>query len=228
MWKIFSWFSKKETPKQLPVVQQIQQAPVSSIQPIQNVAPSTNTTPKTVTLPIVPIVPKNPWPDSFENFITNFVFPHENSYAKGHWGDEKYVVVEHDPNDNGSWTMRGIDISGNYDFLKATYGFTMDQAIDYIKNLTAEQAMSIYWNNNYKLSLCSTLSDPLVYCYLDCQINAGPTRAKQFLSASSPKEYNNLRRSFYKRLANNNSTDVRYLDGWLNRVNDLDTFLKIT
>ena len=64
----------------------------------------------------------------------DFVLPHENEYARGHWGDPNFVVTENVPGDGGGKTRYGIDQVSN-------------PGVD-IDHLTQTGATDIYWNNH--------------------------------------------------------------------------------
>ena len=222
-WNISSFF--KKTPTKAPLVTTVSVVPSVETHLVSNQTPSIETKPN---IQSIPQVPQKLWTNDFENFIVKFLFQWECNFQHGHWGDLDYVIPEDVEDDDGGLTKWGVDISGNSDFLKQQYGLSGEDAINYIKNLTKNQALEIYWLNNYKQSLCHTLTGNLQWAYLDCHVNAGPTRAKQFLSATTAKEYNDLRRSFYHRLVDSKPSNQKFLAGWLNRVDALDKFLNIS
>jgi hypothetical protein len=64
------------------------------------------------------------------NLAIAFILPHEEEFARGYWGDERFVVVENVPGDDGGLTKYGIDEESHPD-------------VD-IANLTRDQAIAIY------------------------------------------------------------------------------------
>jgi len=90
-----------------------------------------------------------------------FVLPHEEEFARGHWGDdsqEAFVATEHDGNDPGGVTRYGIDAASH-------------PGID-IANLTRAGAIDIYadlWRD-HNLDL---LPSELAICAFDVWVNGG-------------------------------------------------------
>ena len=60
-----------------------------------------------------------------------FILPHEEEFARGHWGDENFVVAENVSGDSGGVTKYGIDASSH-------------PGVD-IRNLSRSGAIAIYW-----------------------------------------------------------------------------------
>ena len=58
-----------------------------------------------------------------------FILPHEEEFARGHWGDENFVIPENVSGDSGGWTKYGIDASSH-------------PGVD-VKDLTRPQAIAI-------------------------------------------------------------------------------------
>ena len=121
------------------------------------------------------------------------------------WEGTKYENVE---GDDGGATKYGIDQRSHPN-------------VD-IKNLTAEQATEIYWNEWIKDG-CEHLPAPLDWLFFDACVNCGIGRAQQFLNASSrdPKKFQQERVDFYTRLAEQKPRLAKFKKGWLARVNDL-------
>jgi len=91
-----------------------------------------------------------------------------------------------------------------------------------IKNLTADQATDIYWNEWVKDG-CEHLETPLNWVFFDAAVNCGLGRAQQFLNASArdAKKFQQERIDFYIRLADQKPKLRKFEKGWLARVNDL-------
>jgi len=132
----------------------------------------------------------------FKNVIIPWLFDHE--------GRE----YENDKDDPGGATKFGIDQRSHPN-------------VD-IKNLTEDKATEIYWNEWLKDG-CDHLPSPLDWLYFDAAVNCGIGRAQSFLNASGrdPKKYQDARRGFYNRLAEQKPTLKKFLKGWLARVDDL-------
>ena len=118
------------------------------------------------------------------------------------------TVFENDPDDPGGATKYGIDQRSHPN-------------VD-IKNLTAQEATDIYWNEWVKDG-CEHLPAPLDWLFFDTAVNCGLGRAQQFLNASArdPKKFQQERSDFYTRLAEQKPRLAKFKKGWLARVNDL-------
>ena len=112
----------------------------------------------------------------FKNVIIPWLFDHEGR------------SFENDKDDPGGATRYGIDQRSHPN-------------VD-IKNLTAEQATDLYWNEWIKDG-CEHLPSPLDWIFFDACVNCGIGRAQQFLNSSArdPKKFQQERIDFYNRLA---------------------------
>ncbi len=172
-----------------------------------------------------------------------FVLPHENAYARGHWGDENYVVVENVSGDAGGLTKYGIDQRSHPD-------------VD-IVHLTKSQAVSIYRKTYWDAHNLDALPDKLAICAFDVWVNGGnanlwlqhayniaPSHGnKPFLkedgvlgpislAALASANLNEMvtlfigqRDTRFRFLASHYANDERFLLGWLQRDADLRKFL---
>ena len=132
----------------------------------------------------------------FKNVIIPWLFDHEG---------RSFV---NDPSDPGGATKFGIDQRSHPN-------------VD-IRNLTAEQATEIYWNEWIKDG-CEHLPSPLDWIFFDACVNCGIGRAQQFLNSSTrdPKKFQQERIDFYNRLADQKPILNKFRKGWIARVNDL-------
>lgn len=151
--------------------------------------------------------------DPFLKFMP-FIFEWECVYKKGHWGDMAYVTWEDEDGDPGGVTKYGID--------QRAHPHTD------IKNLTQEQATSIYWSVYWLGNGCDKLAAGLAECYFNCCINAGAGRAKKILSqgAKTADEFIKAQEAFYESLVESKPKFKKFLNGWLNRTHALRKFLK--
>ena len=132
----------------------------------------------------------------FKNKVIPFLWEHEGTN------------YENDKDDPGGETRWGIDKRSHPN-------------VD-IKNLTEEQAMEIYWNEWLKYA-CDHLPQPIDWIFFDAVVNCGLSRALKFMNVSGrdPKKFQNERRGFYNRLAEQKPVLKKFLRGWLARVDDL-------
>jgi len=127
-----------------------------------------------------------------------FVLQHEGGYSN-------------DPADPGGETHWGIS--------KRAY-----PKLD-IKNLTREQAISIYFNDYWIKSGADELFYPMDIIVFDCAVNMGLSRAKVLLQESYDwKDYLLNRIAHYKRIVKPET--AKFFKGWVNRVLDLYILVK--
>jgi len=96
--------------------------------------------------------------DAFTRAIS-FVLPHEEEFARGHWGDENFVVTENVSGDAGGLTKYGIDEASN-------------PGVD-IANLTKDEAIAIYRKRYWDAHNLDALPDKLAICAFDVWVNGG-------------------------------------------------------
>lgn len=149
---------------------------------------------------------------------------------------------ENDPDDPGGATKFGID-KRSHPSLN-------------IKNLTAEQATEIYWDEYWVRWKCDDFPFPMNWVWFDTCVNCGIGRSLKCLpsgygltrtlayssnpdarkhkaewvgkaKATSPSAFLDQRDAFYRRLAESRPSSQKYLKGWLNRTEDLRKTLHI-
>lgn len=170
----------------------------------------------------------------FEKAV-KFVLDHEVVFQKGHYGDWNFVATENVNGDRGGMTRYGIDQRSHKD-------------LD-INSLTLEQAKEIYRKDYWLKGKCDQMPWPVSLAHFDACVNTGIGQAAKFLQkivgtdvdgAIGPKTLKALtlicgtrgpvaiaedlieaRKAFYKLLAEKNEDDQQFLNGWLNRVENL-------
>ena len=156
----------------------------------------------------------------FEGFI-GFVKAAETVYKRGHYGDDNFVVVERDPNDGGGPTKWGLDA--------ATHG-------EIVANLSWPEAQEIYWcwywlgnAGSGHFGSCDLLPDKVGEIVFDTRINCGMGAAKSILAkgGNDPARLIELRDDRYRDIVERNPRNRRYLQGWLNRDQDLKAKLRV-
>ncbi len=172
-----------------------------------------------------------------------FVLPHEEEFARGHWGDERYVITENVPGDSGGLTKYGLDEAGN-------------PGID-IASLTRDQAIEIYHHRYWLAHDLDALPTKLAICAFDVWVNGGhaiawlqhayniapshgdrpflaedgllgPTTLAALASADQDdviRIFLEQRDARFQALAQNPARS-KFLSGWLQRDRDLATYLK--
>lgn len=160
----------------------------------------------------------------------DFVLQHETEYHA-----DGSVRVEHDPKDPGGTTKYGIDQRSHPN-------------VD-VENLTLEEAKQIYFDGEWTKCRCGELHAPWDLALFDAAVNVGQSRAVLWLqesvdafpdghigpqtiaktNAATSDQFETFiskRRDYYtKEVAT--SLRLRYLKGWLARVDDVRAASKI-
>lgn len=177
------------------------------------------------------------WTPRF-NVAIDFTLKWETEYEKGHDGDDNFVITEHNPKDPGGATRYGID--------------QRDHPLIDVSRLTLDQARQIYFQDEWGHSHAEQLPEGVGEACFDAAVNCGLREATHWLQqtligqgtylgtldgligpqtlqaafqrpqATLPKILD-LRRAYYNELAKQDRFKED-LDGWLNRVNDLQEF----
>ena len=138
-------------------------------------------------------------------------------------------VFSDDSFDPGGKTKYGISDAGDG---------TIDGLVDIdrdgkgdvkVEELTLEQAIQCYYNSYYVPRGCNDM--PLVWAVpvFDAAVNCGVGRAKKWFKKESEdtRAYNAIRREFYYDLVLKNKKLKKYINGWLNRIVDLNKYVDI-
>lgn len=119
------------------------------------------------------------------------------------------------------------DDPGNYSngkLVGTKYGIdARSHPYEDIKNLTAERAMEIYWNEYWMKCACDDFDCPMSFIFFNCCVNCGVGRANKILKLTgrNPKKFLDEQDAFYRRLADARPSSKKFLKGWLNRTSDL-------
>lgn len=180
-----------------------------------------------------------PHHQDLRDFVTGFILPHENAYAAGHYGDSAFVVTEHVPGDAGGATKYGIDAAShpgiNVDSL------TQDDAI----NIYLAEFSAVRWSIYGKLPPALTeFPFNSALAFFDCREVCGAhaawlcaQRALQIAVDGIPgvdtrtavlkadAGFTSLmidqREAYHRSIVANYPGDGKFLQGWLNRCEDL-------
>lgn len=174
---------------------------------------------------------------TFEKAI-QFILPHEEEFARGHWGDENFVVSENVSGDAGGLTKYGIDAASH-------------PGID-IANLTRARAVALYHQEwlFYRIGL---LPDKIAIAQFDVRVNGGYAvkwlqralnaqcsltltvdgiMGRMTITAANLCDQDAIvgffleeRDDRYRSLVRANPNKKKFLSGWLQRDRDLRTFL---
>jgi lysozyme family protein len=118
------------------------------------------------------------------------------------------TVFENDPDDPGGATKYGIDQRSHPEVN--------------IRNLTADQATEIYWNDYWLKSGADKLPTPYAEVVFNCAVNMGTGRSNEFdqIAKGDPEKFLELQEAKYRSLAEN-PRRAKYLNGWINRTESL-------
>jgi len=182
-----------------------------------------------------------------DNFVSslNFVLAHECVYAPGHYNDLNFVVCEDVPGDAGGCTKFGIDAASHpgvnipdLTLARATSlyhdgewtqcsGDSLPAGID-----TAVFDCAV--NNGVRTSII-LLQRSILACgayKLEVDGLLGPATLEAVETVCATAKWGliehllELRRDHYANIVSQHPGDAKFIPGWLNRVNDLEHFLK--
>lgn len=173
-----------------------------------------------------------------ENFkaALEFVMAHECVFAAGHYGDLAQVVAEEVPGDHGGLTKFGID--------QASHPHLNIKALDY------QGAAQLYRDGEWAKCRCDELPEGLDVAVFDTAVNLGAGRAIKLLQQAcndagtepplvvdgfiGPKtlfvamrtptalpHFLELRQQRYDMIIERDISQVRFSQGWRDRVLDL-------
>ena len=127
-------------------------------------------------------------------------------------------------NDKGGRTYKGVT-QKTYDSYRKSKKLPKQD----VAKMTDSEMKDIYYERFYKASGADKISNPRLALYVfDTAVNMGPGRAKEFLEQSGKnlKKFEQLRRARYRAIAENNPSQRGFLEGWLNRMDDLVSYAK--
>ena len=144
----------------------------------------------------------------FDAFIP-FIFQWETEFNR-----DGSVRTEHDPDDPGGTTRYGID--------------KRSHPKEDIENLTKERATEIYFDEWTQQNI-ESMEPNIGEVYFNASVNAGRGRADKLLAESvDAKSFILAQGDFYRSLANEHPVMRKYLKGWINRLNALWDYLKLS
>ncbi len=139
------------------------------------------------------------------NNISNFKLALQFTLSK----EGGYV---NDPNDPGGETKWGIS---------KRFHPNLD-----IRNLTPEQAAGIYQTEYWDKVGCDQIPFPECVAVFDTAVNCGVSRTLGWLkNATDTTDFLSKRSLYYATLVTNTPADKKFLNGWINRVNDLKKYI---
>lgn len=161
----------------------------------------------------------NMYSDRFNKFIL-FILKEECD-----WPNDKSGEFTDDPDDNGSATRFGIDLTSyKKDHPLATK--------DTIRNLTYDDAVDIYWRDYWTKHNIESISYPMGECMMNTFVNGGYALEWQKQSNNDASNYVDLQEKYYYNLCDywerkGKKNPRKYLSDWIGRCNRLKEFLKL-
>ncbi len=121
-------------------------------------------------------------------------------------------------NDKGGATNYGITQKTYNNWLCARGCAYKD-----VRYITEKEVEQIYYQNYWLKAGCDKMSPKFALLAFDTAVNMGVSRVKQFMKAAQwkyPEKFIAARRAKYEEFAQYGSQKI-FLQGWLNRLNDL-------
>ena len=126
-----------------------------------------------------------------------------------------------DPVDPGGATYKGV-IQRTYDAYRDSKKLPRQD----VRKLAQNELEDLYKTRYYDACGCDKLPEHMEVVVLDTAINMGPGVAKDFLAKSGNDMYKylQLRIARYDDIIRRNPSQVKFKNGWNNRVTDLRRF----
>lgn len=177
------------------------------------------------------------------DFIPGFIFPHECAYERGHSGDMNFVVAENVAGDNGGVTKYGIDKESHPNVDVAN--LTQNDAFSIYLN----EFHAVRWSDDPVTPALSCFPGNSAFAFFDAMEVCGLHEAWLFAQRALPVDADgvagpetrshimsapanlftlgmiNQRKAYHQLLAQIHANDKQFLEGWLNRCDDLIQYL---
>lgn len=143
------------------------------------------------------------------NKALKFTLLHEGGYVNN-------------PNDKGGATNKGVTQNTYNGWLKSKGQNPKD-----VRNITDGEVKEIYYNNYWLKAGCDKMSEKFAILAFDTAVNMGVSRVSEFLKYAkytNPDKFIIARIKKYCEFAKVGNQKV-FLQGWLNRVLDLETYV---
>ena len=127
------------------------------------------------------------------------------------------------PNDKGGATNKGIT-QGTYNSWLISKG---QQRKD-VKFISQSEVEEIYYKNYWLKAGCQNMSKKFAVLVFDTAVNMGVGRVREFLQAADykhPEKFIKAREAKYREFASYGNQKI-FLQGWLNRLNALASFVE--
>jgi lysozyme family protein len=178
---------------------------------------------------------------AFNRAIT-FVLPHECEYARGHWGDENFVVTENVSGDAGGLTKYGIDQASHRSVDVAH----LDRAgaiaiyhdewrahnLDSVPERIAIAMFDVWVNGGHAVRWLQLALNKLCRAALDVDCDLGPATIKAVGHVSNEdavlRYFMSERDARFDAIVAARPSQAKFLNGWKDRDRDLANFLGVS
>lgn len=126
------------------------------------------------------------------------------------------------PYDKGGATNKGIT-QGTYNGWLKSKGLSPKN----VRDITQQEVEEIYYKNYWLKAGCDKMSIKFAILAFDTAVNMGLARVSSFMKAAEwkyPEKFIEAREAKYREFATYGNQKI-FLNGWLNRINDLKTFI---
>jgi lysozyme family protein len=155
--------------------------------------------------------------------------------------------VSNDPNDNGGLTNLGVTQT-SYDSYRRKMGLPLQPVTYCTKAEASDLYAQFYWATIYG----DKMPVPVDLCMFDTSVNSGPGRSmmilQQAMSITADGVYGpataarismfpptqlaglhcDARELYVRGIVENNATQAKFLNGWLNRINHIRALCQVT
>lgn len=128
-----------------------------------------------------------------------------------------------DPDDKGGATNKGITQNTYNAWLKS-----QNKTLKSVRDITNEEVERIYYSRYWLAAGCNKMSEKFAILSFDTAVNMGVSRVQEFLRAAqwtSIDKFILAREQKYREIAKYGN-NKKFLQGWLNRLNDLKTYIE--
>lgn len=124
--------------------------------------------------------------------------------------------------DKGGATNKGITQNTYNGWLKS-HGLPIKD----VRNITDSDVEQIYYNNYWLRAGCDKMSKEFAVLAFDTAVNMGVGRVNEFMKIAEwkyPEKFIKARENKYREFAKYGNQKI-FLQGWLNRLHDLEKFV---
>lgn len=124
--------------------------------------------------------------------------------------------------DRGGRTMCGITQNTFNDYRKSLKLPPKD-----VFEITDDEVKTIYKTRYWNVIDCDKLDGKYACVLFDLCVNSGSNRAKKYhsIAKGNVSKLIELRRAFYNKIVQNDASQKVFLNGWMNRIDELEKYV---